>query len=374
MSPKKVKRGGRKRSQRKVRDDSGAAKAPSTVTPEGKGPLDFVHDIAKALTSTLQIDQVLKTIMEKVNDLMSPDTWSLLLVDSNTRELYFQVATGAGADKLKDVRLKMGEGIAGWVAQTGEAAIVPDVRKDPRFAGHVDELTNMLTNSIICVPIRTKERVLGVIEIVNYVGKRDFETEDVALLQAMADYAAIALENAMHVQRIHELTITDDVTSLYNARHLNFVLETEIYRSNRYHYEFSLIFIDLDHFKEVNDTYGHLAGSKLLRELADVIRGGLRMIDHAFRYGGDEFVVLLPQTSKEAATVVARRLRARVNETTFLQEEDLNLKITASLGMATFPADATTKAEMIRLADEAMYLVKNTSRNNIAVANQGLIA
>jgi len=332
-----------------------------------------VHDMAKALTSTLQLDQVLKTVMEKVQELLAPDTWSLLLVDEKTSELYFQIATGEAAAKLKDVRLKMGQGIAGAVAQSGVASIVPDVSKDPRFAGHVDAMTKMQTHSIICVPIRGKERVLGVIEILNYVGKRGFDQEDMALLQAMADYSAIALENAIHVQRIHELTITDDCTDLYNVRHLNFVLDTEIYRSNRYQYEFSLIFIDLDHFKEVNDTHGHLVGSKLLQELATLIRGSLRLIDYAFRYGGDEFVILLPQTGKESALVVARRLHERLNQKRFLVEEGLNLHLTASIGMATYPVDATTKAELIRLADEAMYLVKNTSRNNIAVANAGIL-
>ncbi|MEE8200943.1 MAG: sensor domain-containing diguanylate cyclase [Candidatus Acidoferrales bacterium] len=332
-----------------------------------------VHDMAKALTSTLQLDQVLKTVMEKVQELLAPDIWSLLLVDEKTNELYFQIATGEAAGKLKDVRLKMGEGIAGWVAQTSQATIVPDVSQDPRFYGQVDEITKMRTHSIICVPIRGKERVLGVIEIINYVGKREFDDQDMGLLQAMADYSAIALENAIHVQRIHELTITDDCTDLYNVRHLNFVLDTEIYRSNRYQYEFSLIFIDLDHFKEVNDTHGHLAGSKLLREVADLVRSSLRLIDYAFRYGGDEFVVLLPQTGKESSRVVARRLHQRMNQKRFLQEEGLNLHLTASLGIATYPGDARTKAEMIRLADEAMYLVKNTSRNNIAAAHVGIL-
>lgn len=332
-----------------------------------------VHDMAKALTSTLQLDQVLKTIMEKVQELLAPDTWSLLLVDEKTNELFFQIATGNAAEKLKDVRLKMGEGIAGWVAQSSQATIVPDVSKDPRFSGQVDQMTKMQTHSIICVPIRGKERVLGVIEIINYVGKRDFDPEDLGLLQAMADYAAIALENALHVQRIHELTITDDCTDLFNVRHLNFVLDTEVYRSNRYQYEFSVIFFDLDHFKEVNDTHGHLVGSKLLREIAALTRGSLRLIDYAFRYGGDEFVVLLPQTGKESALVVARRLYERINQTKFLADENLNLHLTASIGLASYPADANTKAELIRLADEAMYLVKNTSRNNIAAANQGLV-
>ncbi|MBI4466316.1 MAG: sensor domain-containing diguanylate cyclase [Acidobacteria bacterium] len=333
----------------------------------------FVHDMARALTSTLQLEQVLKTVMEKVQELLAPDTWSLLLVDEKTNELYFQIATGEAAAKLKDVRLKMGEGIAGWVAHTSQATIVPDVSKDPRFSGQVDQMTKMRTHSIICVPIRGKERVLGVIEILNYVGKRGFDQDDLALLQAMADYAAIALENAIHVQRIHELTITDDCTDLYNVRHLNFVLDTEIYRSNRYQYQFSVIFFDLDHFKDVNDTHGHLVGSKLLQEIAQLIRGSLRLIDYAFRYGGDEFVILLPQTGQEAAQVVARRLHERLNEKRFLQEEGLNLHLTASFGMATYPVDANTKAEIIRLADEAMYLVKNTSRNNIAAAHAGLL-
>ncbi|MFQ5695766.1 MAG: diguanylate cyclase [Terriglobia bacterium] len=332
-----------------------------------------VHDMAKALTSTLHLDQVLKTIMEKVQELLGPDTWSLLLVDEKTDELYFQVATGQAADTLKDLRLKMGEGIAGWVAKMGEATIVKDVSKDARFKSTVDQRTRARTESLICVPVRSKERVLGVIELVNYLGGRKFVVEDLVLLQAMADYAAIALENAMHVQRIHELTITDDSTTLYNARHLNFVVDTEIYRSNRYNYEFSVIFLDLDHFKGVNDTYGHLIGTKLLREVAELIRSSLRLIDYAFRYGGDEFVVLLPQTGKESASVVAWRLHKKINEKRFLQEEKLNLQLTASIGLATYPGDATAKRDLIRLADEAMYLVKNASRNSVAAAGQGLL-
>jgi diguanylate cyclase (GGDEF)-like protein len=331
------------------------------------------HDMAKALTSTLQLDQVLKTIMDKIQEFLCPDTWSLLLVDEKTNELYFQIATGEGAEKLKDVRLKMGAGIAGWVAQTGQAAIVPDVSQDKRFYSEVDKKTEMRTQSIVCVPIRSKERALGVIELINYMGQRKFDDADLILLQAMADYVAIALENALHVQRIHELTITDDVTELYNVRHLNFVLDTEIYRSDRYNYSFSLIFIDLDHFKEVNDTYGHLVGSKLLREIAELLRGSLRLIDYAFRYGGDEFVVLLPQTDKEHAYVAARRLRERLNQHRFLPQEGLNLPLTASIGLATYPIDAKSKAELIRMADEAMYLVKNTTRNNIAAANYGVL-
>jgi diguanylate cyclase (GGDEF)-like protein len=331
------------------------------------------HELGKALTSSLQLDQVLRTIMEKINEVLRPDTWSLLLMDADKGELYFQIATGKGAEALKDVRIKLGQGLAGWVAQTGEIVVVPDTSKDSRFFAQVDARTKMETRSIVAVPVRFRDHCLGVIELINCVGPEGFSQRDLALLEALADYAAIAIENARHVQRIHELTITDDCTSLYNARHLNFMLDTEIYRSHRYAFEFSLIFIDLDHFKTVNDTYGHLMGSKLLSEIGTAIKDKCRLIDLAFRYGGDEFVVLLPQTSKENALGVARRLHKLIREAVWLQGPGLNVHITASVGVASYPSDSRTKAELLHLADEAMYSVKNSTRDNVAAASIGIL-
>ena len=347
------------------------AQAPAAATE--KSEVTVFHELGKALTSSLQLDQVLRTIMEKINEVLRPDTWSLLLMDGDKQELYFQIATGQGADALKDVRIKLGQGLAGWVAQSGEAVVVPDTSQDSRFFGKVDERTQLATRSIVAVPVRFRDQCLGVIELINCIGPEGFSQRDLALLEALADYAAIAIENARHVQRIHELTITDDCTSLYNARHLNFMLDTEIYRSHRYAFEFSLIFIDLDHFKSVNDTHGHLMGSKLLNEIGTAIKEHCRLIDLAFRYGGDEFVVLLPQTSKENALAVARRLHDLIGATVWLKDNKLNVHLTASVGVATYPTDSRTKAELLHLADEAMYLVKNTTRDNVAVAGEGIV-
>ncbi len=348
--------------------------APGVVpdVPESNEVTVF-HELGKALTSSLQLDQVLRTIMEKINEVLRPDTWSLLLMDIDKNELYFQIATGKGADALKDVRIKVGQGLAGWVAETGEVVVVPDTTKDSRFFAQVDERTKMETRSIVAVPVRFRDQCLGVIELINCFGENGFSARDLALLEALADYAAIAIENARHVQRIHELTITDDCTTLYNARHLNFMLDTEIYRSHRYAFEFSLIFIDLDHFKNINDTYGHLMGSKLLGEIGQAIKDKCRLIDLAFRYGGDEFVVLLPQTSKENALGVARRLHKLIRETVWLKDTGINVNITASVGVAAYPTDSRTKAELLHLADEAMYLVKQTSRDSVAAASMGVL-
>src|SRR5262249_48450305 len=318
-------------------------------------------------------DQVLRTIMEKIEEFLHPDTWSLLLVDEAKQELYFELAVGNKARPLKDVRIKMGQGIAGWVADHQEAVIVPYGNQDTGLFAKVDEKTRMETRSIVAVPVRFRDHCLGVIELVNCVGPDGFGDRDLALLEALADFAAIALENARHVQRIHELTIKDDCTSLYNSRHLNFILETEIYRSQRYNYEFSLVFLDLDHFKAVNDNHGHLMGSKLLAEIGEVLRSHCRLIDFAFRYGGDEFVILLPQTSKENACTVARRLHRLIRESSWLNSEGLDVRVTTSAGVATYPSDSKTKAQLLHLADEAMYSVKNTTRDRVAVANVGVL-
>ncbi|HEV2340436.1 MAG TPA: sensor domain-containing diguanylate cyclase [Candidatus Acidoferrales bacterium] len=344
------------------------------VQPLDVGEVAVFHELGKALTSSLQLDQVLRTIMEKINEVLRPDTWSLLLMDAEKNELYFEIATGEGADALKDLRIKVGQGIAGWVAQTGEVVVVPDTRKDSRFFAQVDEKTKVSTRSIVAVPVRFRDQCLGVIELINCVGDEGFSPRELALLEALADYAAIAIENARHVQRIHELTITDDCTTLYNARHLNFMLDTEIYRSHRYSYEFSIIFIDLDHFKSVNDTHGHLMGSKLLGEIGTMIKNNCRLIDFAFRYGGDEFVLLLPQTSKDNACRVARRLHRMIKDTVWLKDSGLNVHITASVGVAAYPVDSAEKAGLLHLADDAMYLVKNTTRDRVAAASMGVLS
>ncbi len=334
--------------------------------------LNIFHDVAKTLTSSLELDSILQTIMEKMAEYFRPDTWSLLMVDEERDELYFAIAVGSASEALKNVRLKVGEGIAGYVAKHGEKVVVPDVLKDPRFAKRIDEMTKLETQSIICVPLRSRLRVLGVIQLVN-VDMNHFGDQESFFLQALCDYAAIAIENARAVERIQELTITDDCTGLYNARHLYKTLETEVYRSARFNYEFTVVFIDLDHFKQVNDTHGHLVGSKLLSEIGYLIKAQLRLIDYAFRYGGDEFVVLLPQTGKDQALVVAKRLRDSLRTSMFCKDEGLNINVRASMGVATYPHDAKTPHDVIRQADEMMYLVKNTSRDNIGIAQRGVM-
>lgn len=332
--------------------------------------LSVFNEIGKALTSTLDLRKVLDIIMEKISELFKPKNWSLLLIDQATSQLYFEIAVGEGAEKLLDVRLKIGEGIAGWVAQHGEPLLISDAYSDPRFNANADSKTQFKTQSIICVPLKSKGKIMGVIELINQLEGRSFQLEDLTLLKTLADYAAIAIENAQYFQKVQELTITDDMTSLYNSRHMQHQLDLELQRSRRYHLNFSIVFFDLDHFKTVNDNYGHLVGSKVLRETADIVREVLRDVDVATRYGGDEFVLLLPETDREQALIVTHRLRDALTAHSFAADMEHDIKLTASFGIATYPNDATTKVDILRMADNAMYHVKETGRNGVATADE----
>lgn len=326
-------------------------------------------EIGKALTSVLDLKGVLNTIMEKISELFRVKNWSLLLLDEEKEELHFEIAVGINLESVKNIRLKLGEGIAGWVAKHKVPLVITDVQKDRRWINKVDIVSNFRTKSIVCVPLVSKEKVLGVIELVNVINrKKPFTEEALILLQTFADYAAIAIENAKYLQKIEELTIKDDVTGLYNTRYLHRALEREAIRAHRYNEHFSLVFLDLDHFKVINDTYGHLIGSRLLKEVGEVIKKTIRESDIATRYGGDEFVLILPETTKENAYKVTKRLRENINATNFISSDGINARITASYGIATYPVDATDRFELLKLADRAMYRVKETTRDGIALS------
>jgi diguanylate cyclase (GGDEF)-like protein len=330
--------------------------------------LETLVGIGKALTSTLEVREVLGAIMEKVSLLLRPKTWSLLLVDDESGDLTFEIAVSPAADRLKGIRLKKGEGIAGWVALHGEPLLIPDVTRDSRFAPEVDEAVAFTTRSIVCVPLKCRNRVLGVVELLNNLGEGEFSEADLKILSTIADFAAIAIENARYFERVRELVITDDLTGLYNAKHLLEHLDHEVDRARRYGTPLSLVFLDVDHFKGVNDTHGHLVGSRVLAEMGRLIRTCVRSSDVAARYGGDEFVIVLPNTGKHGALTMASHLRQRVKEHYFLSEQGYRIRVTASFGVATCPEDAQTKLALIRLADQAMYRVKESTRDAVKPA------
>jgi diguanylate cyclase (GGDEF)-like protein len=320
-------------------------------------------EIGKALTSSLEVHAVLEMIMKQVDRLIKPKAWSLLLVDEVSRDLYFEIAVSPVAEQLKGVTLKQGEGIAGWVASHGIPLLIPDVSADPRFAQHVDTQLSYKTRSIIAVPMKIQERVIGVIELVNSYDELMFDDLDQSILTAIADFAAIALVNARNFDRINELVVTDDLTGLYNSRHFGQLIEGEFLRAERYQTELSLVFLDLDRLKSINDVHGHLVGSRMLSELGRLIGSHIRDCDHAARYGGDEFVIILPQTGKQQAVSMAEKMLELMRSTKFFSDDNQAICLTASFGVATYPQDGGSRTELLRAADIAMYNAKASGRN-----------
>ncbi|HTH54370.1 MAG TPA: sensor domain-containing diguanylate cyclase [Edaphobacter sp.] len=329
--------------------------------------LRVFHDVARALTSSLELEEILSAIMNKMAQFFGPERWSMLMVDEKTNQLFYAIAVGENSESLRGLRVPIGEGVAGWVAATGNPLVVPDVKLDPHWAAFSAKHPDLNIQSIACVPVRSGNKTLGVIQLLN--SKLDLMSEySISFLRILCDYAAIAIQNAKSMTLIQELTITDDCTGLFNARHLYTMLEEQVAKRG----EFSLMFIDLDRFKSVNDTHGHLIGSRLLAEVGNLMRRSLGLGNPAFRYGGDEFVAVLSGMGKAAATAATMKLHEDLRKNRFLEGAGLSLSLSGSFGLATFPEDGNTVQSILRSADEMMYEAK-TTRDNIAVAGRGLL-
>jgi diguanylate cyclase (GGDEF)-like protein len=327
--------------------------------------ISFFKEVSKDLASSLDLGDILNRIMENVKTMIKAEAWSVLLVDQETGELVFERTNNRKNKETQKTRMKLGEGIAGWVAREGIPVVVPDVSKDERFMGKIDKAILFKTKSLICVPMTIKGQVLGVLEFVNKTTGDPFNREDLDLLMRLVDLTAVAVERTSLYQKMTELALTDDLTKLFNSRYLNRTIEIEIQRSTRYKTSLSLIFMDIDYFKRINDQFGHLIGSKVLVEMGQLLLKSLRSIDIVARYGGDEFVIVLPQTTPNAAVIIAERMRKSIEQNTFLKKEGYALKLTASFGVASYPESAHSKEELIKIADEAMYSVKHQTRNAV---------
>lgn len=334
--------------------------------------LDYFHlltEVGKTLTSSLHREELIERLLQSLGQLLKPQDWSLLLVDRETNELYFDFVVGDAAEQIKEIRLPMGEGIAGWVAKHRKAVVVPDVNRDPRFTRKVDEASLLKTKSIVCAPLISRNEVLGVIELIRTESDPiPYDDSDLEILAPFADFVAIALENVRAFQRVEDLTLVDEWTGLYNARYLRNALPAEVARAARYDHAMSVVFIDLDNFKAVNDTHGHRVGSALLRAVGQMIQGTIREPDRSARYGGDEFIVLAPHIGPEPALAMAQRLCRALAEHEYEIEGVSGLKVTASIGVATFPGDAGSWESLLEAADRAMYLSKARGRNQVVAA------
>jgi diguanylate cyclase (GGDEF)-like protein len=311
--------------------------------------LSYFSGIGKAITMASTLRETLDQVMQQIGAIFAPTYWSLLLKVPTTGDLRFTVVIGSGVEALRGRILPKGTGVAGWIAETGKEVIIEDVSRDSRFNSNMDQLTDFTTESIIGVPLTSKDRVFGVIELINKLDGTPFTAFDLTLLKTIADFAAIAIEKAYYVQALKRVASIDALSGLYNRRAFQRFLEREVERAKRTGANLAVMMIDVDEFKAINDTYGHAAGDEVLKEVAELLQQSLRKVDLICRYGGDEFIVIMPDVAREGAEHARDRILAGLKE----RNEEAGIRFEVSIGL--HESNGTNEEEIIRFVDQDLY-------------------
>ncbi|MDH5768783.1 MAG: sensor domain-containing diguanylate cyclase, partial [Nitrospirota bacterium] len=301
--------------------------------------------------------------------LIGAERGSLMLIEDGSSYLTIKAAKGINKLLLKEIRIKLGEGIAGRVFKEGVPLIMDDIERNGKVL--LKRRPNYKTSSFMSIPLKAGEKTIGVFNISDKVTGEIFSEEDMAILQSFLSYASIALERSMYYSlagHLRELSITDALTGLFNRRYFEERFFEELQRSERHNLSFSLAMMDIDDFKLFNDTEGHLAGDEVLKNIANIAKDSLRVIDVIARFGGEEFAVIMPQTEKKEAFLVAERIRKSIKEqlpTTWkVFPKDT---ITITIGVAVFPSDGKDRVELIRNTDRALYKGKMEGKDKTVV-------
>jgi diguanylate cyclase (GGDEF)-like protein len=328
----------------------------------------------RALKGRLGKPETHLTLMRAAHDTLDPEKIGELVVE---RALDWLKATSCAVlanDSKGQILPLAGRGLTGgmsnaaidvgrWVLSHGREFATADLRNDSRVTGSC--------GAVVALPLKCRSRTVGALVVLDRIATPvapKLGNGVSELLMAVLEGPAVALDNALTLRRAEALSVTDDLTQLYNSRYLNQVLRREAKRASRSGRPLALLFIDLDGFKAVNDTHGHQAGSKALVEAAEVIRRCARETDVVARFGGDEFSLILPDTGSEGAAAVGERLRERVAEHQFLASDGLDIRLTVSVGVATLPDVAGSAEELVKAADSAMYRVKESGKNAVYIA------
>jgi diguanylate cyclase (GGDEF)-like protein len=321
-----------------------------------------LFEIGKLVGSDLDPGVLLSRISELICQLLDAQACSVMLLDAPRQRLLAKAAYGLRTERMHTLSFAIGEGVAGWVVKHGETALIDDVSTDERFVQLTDARTPIA--AMLCVPLMARGEPVGVVTATSATPGA-FGSHHLELLRFIAMTIALDIENV----RLHRVAVTDILTGAYNREFLAQRLPTEIETAMTHEHALSLAMVDVDHFKTVNDRYGHEVGDEVLAEISRRLRSAIRGGDILVRYGGEEFLVVLPRADAGRAWEVGERMRARVAQRS-IEAAGIDLLIKVSIGIAQMrsPKLRESAAELIRRADAALYQAKARGRNRVEVA------
>ncbi|MGH2726416.1 MAG: diguanylate cyclase, partial [Actinomycetota bacterium] len=323
----------------------------------------YVERLGEALRSTHDMSKLLSVVLDTAIAAVQARAGAVWLLAPSRSELSLKVARGFPAEAL-DRRTRVGEGLAGHVAQHRVAVLAPSAESPGAAPWEPQEPT------MIAVPLESETQLIGVISLYGRTHAKSFDATDLETVRSLARQAAVGVENVLLHQEAQRLSITDGLTSLWNYRFMNMRLAQEVERANRFNRTLSVLVIDIDLFKQINDRYGHQRGDAILAELANRIVGETRgQVDTVARYGGEEFVLILPETPIEGGGVVAEKIRSSIASRPFGAEDEA-ITVTVSIGLACFPNHGSTAQTLLRSADQALYEAKGRGRNVVVSADE----
>lgn len=333
--------------------------------------LSILYDFSGEVSMTLELDEIFNIVEHFLGDRLGFGEFAFLVYEEEGQHLVVKVARGfADQARVRGMSFRANEGITGRVLTKGETVYLADTGLDPTYLYYKGEKRE--DGSFLSIPLVFRKNVVGVLNFFRR-GRDRFSGGENQFLNTLAVELAIALVNAKLYSRTRELSVRDELTQLYNRRHFQEVLPLEIKRAQRFNKPLTLLMIDIDHFKNFNDSYGHLAGDERLKEFVHLVSSRVREVDFFARFGGEEFVLLLPNANKQEGTLVAEKIRALVSGHSFTipagakELKSLPEKLTVSIGVASYPEDAEMMEDLIDAADVALYAAKGAGRNQIAV-------
>lgn len=332
--------------------------------------LYILYNVSKALSFPLQLNELFELSMHLIATSLQAEKYAILLLNESKDQLYLQASNGLSDETVRNLNFKEGEGIVWESIKKKEPIVVRDASGydiKAFYKGYEKDI-----GSFLCVPLRAVGgNIIGAL-ITHTKEKNAYSDRELELYSKIAEHIATAIENALVFQKTLELSYKDPLTQLYNRRYFFERLEKEVQRATRYGRVLSLLMIDVDYFKAYNDRMGHLKGDRVLKEIAQIMVQKLRSHDIIARFGGEEFMALLPETTKSAAHQVAEKLRAEI-EAYHFEGEELQPKhnLTVTIGVASFPQDAMDSFQLINLADKTMYEGKKLGGNIVVSDGKG---